>query len=113
MSQFGGLQDLEMRKHYHLKKKVHKLDVESYVLFGGLSEDFKAKGQDSQIILKGCPEEEGWGWGGQDILAFLQERPSTQKETIYHRLGLEPMCWHLNPAKEHQNMTVNQRKPDI
>ena len=111
----GGPQDLEMRKDYHLKKKkkVHKLDVESYVLFGGLSEDFKAKGQDSQIILKGCPEEEGWWWGGQDILAFLQERPSTQKETIYRRLGLEPTCWHLNPAKEHQNMTVNQRKPDI
>ena len=29
------------------KKKLHKLDIKSYVLFGGLSEDFKPKRQDS------------------------------------------------------------------
>ena len=57
---------------------MHKLDVESYVLFGGLSEDFKPNRQDSQIILKGCSEEEWWGWGGQDILAFLQGIPGSQ-----------------------------------
>ena len=112
MQEFGfesvwGLQDTEMRKEYQLeKKKLHKLDIKSYVLFGGLSEDFKPKRQDSQVILKGCSEEEGWGQGEQDTLAFLQGRPGSQNETIYHRLGLKPMCWDQNPAKEHKNMTV-------
>lgn len=34
---------MEMRKEYQLKKKLHKLNVKSYVLFGGLSEDFKPR----------------------------------------------------------------------
>lgn len=33
------------------KKKMHRLKAESYVLFGQLSEDFKARRQDSQMTL--------------------------------------------------------------
>ena len=47
---------------------MYNLTAKKFVLFGGLSEDFKPKQQDSQIILKGCSEEERWGWGGQDTL---------------------------------------------
>ena len=80
------MQDTGMRCHFLLQGIFPTQALNShilYILFGGLSEDFKPKQQDSQIILKGCSEEERWGWGGQDILAFLQGIPGSQNETIY------------------------------
>ena len=37
---------------------MHNLEVDSYVLFSRLSEDFKPRRQDSQIALRDCSEEE-------------------------------------------------------
>ena len=34
-------------------------------------------------------------------LGLLAEQAENQGETIYHRLGLEHMCWDSNPAKTH------------
>ena len=43
------------------KKKKHNLKVESPILFGGHSEDFKPGRQDSHIPLRDVCKEARWG----------------------------------------------------
>ena len=48
---------------------MHNLEVESYVLVGGFSEDFKPRRQDSQITLRDCSKEASGEPGYIGVLA--------------------------------------------
>ena len=55
-------------------KNMYNLKVEFYVLFGGLSEDFKPRETASQMALRDCPEEVREEPG---YIGVLQQTPSS------------------------------------
>lgn len=52
-----------------IEKKMHKLKVKSYRLFGGHSEDFNPGRQEFQITLRGCSKEARGGSGYVRVFA--------------------------------------------
>ena len=91
-------------------KNRHNLKIESYVLWGGLSEHFEPRGQDSQMALRGSSEEVrgvvSGSWEflhqrlGQNIKRFLliREKPPSQVIRISVLLCME-RCKSLGSLK--------------
>ena len=54
---------------------MHNLEVESYVLFGGHSEDFKPGDRTLKSLWGTAAKRQ---WGSQDLQVFLQQRPGSR-----------------------------------